>query len=176
MTLLAVIALVVLVAWGLMHMLGLTRGGKGGSTLGAVFGWCIRSVWALLVWMWTSPGVRLALALGFLSAVVLWFWWPLFFGAFGLLWAGIVVAVAAALWAAAAGAVHHVSPNWWRPLAISRTAGYAVLAGPVAMALGSTVTVGIWATTLGVAAWLLIAGGLVLHLLTGSEFKQVPQQ
>lgn len=176
MPLAAVIVLFILVVWAFLHMFGMTKSGKGGSTLASLLGWFIRSVWALLVWMWTSPGVRLVLALGFLTAVVLWLWWPLFFGAYGLVWSGIVVAVAAVLWAAAAGAVHHTSPAWWRGLAIARTAGYAILSGPLALALGDAVTQGVWGTLLGVLAWCLIAGGLVAHLLTGSEYKQAPQQ
>lgn len=157
------IAFVVLV---LILMLG------GGQVFGPVFGWCWRSSWGFLVWLWTSPVMRLALALTGLFFIIIWWWWPALTGAPGWLWAAIVTAAACALWGAAAGALHHTSPNWWRGLAIGRTAGYAVLCGPLALSLGAAVTAGTPGLLLGIVAWALIAGGLIVHLITGSEFKQ----
>lgn len=163
--------LIAFVVLALVLMLG---GGKG---FGAVFGWLWRSTWAFIVWLWVSPVMRLVLAGGLLVAVVIpWFWCGALVGTPGVVWAAIVVAAACALWGVAASSVHHVSPNWWRGLAIARSAGYAALCGPLALALGATVTKGTLGTLLGIVAWLLIAGGLTVHLTTGSEFKQAPIQ
>lgn len=178
-TLAAVIVLLILVVWALLHMLGLNRdrGGKGnGSALGSVFGWLFRSLWAFILWLWTSPMMRLVLASGLMIVVLWWFWWPALISSPGIVWSAILVAVACALLGVVAASIHHVAPNWWRPLAIGRTGGYAVLSGPLALALGQAVTVGPSGTVLGILAWLLIAAGLAAHLLTGSEFRQAPIQ
>ena len=161
--------LIVFVVVALILMLG------GGQMFGPIFGWCWRSAWGFLVWLWTSPIMRLVLAGVALFFVIMWWWLPALTGDPGSLWAAVVTAVACALWGAAAGALHHTSPNWWRPLAIGRTAGYAILAGPLALALGAAVTPGTLGLLLGIVAWALIAGGLTVHLLTGSECRQVQQ-
>ncbi len=147
-----------------------------GNGAGAAFGWLWRSSWGFLLWLWTAPAMRLVLAAGLLFLVLVWFWWPALIEAPGVIWAAIVVAGACALWGVAASSLHHTSPNWWRSLAIGRTAGYTILSGPLALALAEAVTQGVWGLVLGIVAWCLIATGLAAHLLTGSEFKQAPQQ
>lgn len=138
---------------------------------GPALGWCWRSGAALASWLWATISTRIAMI-----AVGLWCvlppWWATMTSGSTLLWAALITAINCALWWAACGIVYHLWPYWSRGLAIVRAAGYAILAGPLALAVGSVITSGRIGHQLGIALWTLIAAGLVMNLLMGPEFRQ----
>lgn len=135
-------------------------------------GWCWRSGAALAQWLWATISTRVLIVL-----IGLWLalppWWAATTGGTpDQLWAAVITAIAAALWWAACGTVFHLWPHWSRPLSIVRTAGYAALIGPLALAAGSTITPSATGHLIGIALWTITAAGLVMNLLMGPEFRQ----
>ena len=142
--------------------------------LGSLIWTMVRAVWWLLLALWTQPVPRLILA-----AVVVWWGWGLWWvavqswGAPLIVWWPWVAGVAAGLLvASAASSLHHIAPQAYRPLAIGRTAAYAVALVPIPLAVGAWVggpdLVG---HVLGVVAELVLAAGLGLHTWYGPELR-----